>query len=93
VSLITRRRALPAVAAAALVLGFVLFGSSGRDDNYITYWPAHSLAEHAEITNINDQRLEQSSSLSFTIAIASVPKGSNAMDAESCAGVHAPRSA
>lgn len=44
-------------------LGLVLFGSPGNDDAYITFWPAHSLAQFGEILNYNGERLEQSSSL------------------------------
>lgn len=53
-----------------IVLGFVLFSSSGRDDSYITYWPARSLALHGEILNYNGAKIEQSSSLFDVILLA-----------------------
>ena len=65
-----RRLAIPAIAVAGLALGFALFTSSGRDDAYITYGAAHSLAERGEIANINADRLEQSSTLLFTLVSA-----------------------
>ena len=55
-----------------IVLGFVLFSSSGRDDSYITYWPARSLALQGEILNYNGARIEQSSSLFEVILLALV---------------------
>jgi len=62
-----------ATAAAALllvVLGLVLFPSSGRDDSYISFWSAHSLATDGRITNYNGEHVEQSSSLGFVAALA-----------------------
>ena len=32
-----------------LVLAFLIYGQSGPDDPYITYWPARTLAEHGRI--------------------------------------------
>lgn len=46
-----------------IVGGLLLFGSAGRDDSYITYWAARSLAEHGSIVNYNGDPVEQSSSL------------------------------
>lgn len=71
---VVQQLVIVAIAAAAIAIGFVLFTSTGRDDNYITYWSAHSLVEHGEITNINGDHLEQSSSLLFTIAVALVSR-------------------
>jgi len=50
--------ALFCVAAAVL-----LFPASGKDDAYLTYWPAEALAEYGAILNYNGERVEQSSSL------------------------------
>lgn len=47
-----------AVAFAVLALG--LFSASGRDDPYISYWPALSLAEQGEILNYNGRSGERS---------------------------------
>jgi hypothetical protein len=59
---------------AALVpgLGFLFFTSTGRDDAYITYWAAKSLAQTGEITNYNGERVEQSSSLLQTLLLAAL---------------------
>ena len=56
--------------AACLGLAFLFYTSGGQDDTYITYWPARTLAEHGQILNYNGVRLEQSSSLSFVVALA-----------------------
>lgn len=64
--------ATPAVALP--LLGFLLFTSTGRDDAYITYWAARSLARTGEITNYNGDRLEQSSSLLHTVLLAGLNK-------------------
>lgn len=69
------RRSVPprwflATALAFAVLAFLIYGQSGPDDVYITYWPARALAEHGRIWNYNGVRLEQSSSLSLVIVLA-----------------------
>ena len=52
------------IPSSILVLaGLVLFGSGGRDDAHITYWPAYTLANFGQILNYNGDRIEQSSSL------------------------------
>ena len=58
---------LPALALPTL--GLVLFSSTGRDDSYLTYWPAYTLANFGEIVNYNGSRLEQSSSLLQTLVL------------------------
>src|SRR6185312_3656453 len=55
---------------AFVVLAFLIYGQSGPDDVYITYWPARTLAEHGRIWNYNGVRLEQSSSLSLVVVLA-----------------------
>lgn len=50
------RRSVPprwflATALAFAVLAFLVYGHSGPDDVYITYWPARALAEHGRIWN------------------------------------------
>ena len=70
----TRPRVLGIWVPAALVpaLGFLLFTSTGRDDAYITYWAAKSLAQTGEITNYDGERVEQSSSLLQTVLLAAL---------------------
>src|SRR4051794_40302129 len=53
-----------------VILAFLVYGQSGPDDAYITYWPARALAEHGRIWNYNGVRLEQSSSLSLVVVLA-----------------------
>jgi hypothetical protein len=55
---------------AFVVFAFILYGSGGQDDTYITFWPARALAEHGQILNYNGVRLEQSSSLSLVVVLA-----------------------
>jgi hypothetical protein len=63
-------RAILLAAFAFPALAFFLYGHSGTDDTYITYWPARTLAEHGRIWNYNGVRVEQSSSLSFVVVLA-----------------------
>lgn len=63
-----KRALLPALALP--LTGLVLYGSSGRDDTYITYWAAKALAETGEIQNYNGQLVEQSSSLLHVLCLA-----------------------
>jgi hypothetical protein len=51
-------------------LGVLLYSSTGKDDSYLTYWPAYTLASFGEIVNYNGVRLEQSSSLLHTLVLA-----------------------
>ncbi len=53
-----------------LSLGIVFFFFTGRDDSYITYWPAYTLSHFGEILNYNGNRLEQSSSLLLVLLLA-----------------------
>ena len=53
-----------------IFLGFLLFPSTGRDDIYISYWSAYTLANFGEIVNYNGERVEQSSSLLHTLLLA-----------------------
>jgi hypothetical protein len=63
---------LPALTLPAL--GFALYSSTGRDDAYLTYWPAYTLAKLGEIVNYNGARLEQSSSLLLTLVLAAATR-------------------
>jgi hypothetical protein len=54
--------------------GLLFFSSSGRDDSYITYWPAYTLAQHGEMVNYNGERVEQSSSMLQVLVLAVVYK-------------------
>ena len=56
------------VLAAALFLAhsLLLYGYTGRDDAFLTYWPALQFAEHADLLNYNGERVEQSSTLLHT---------------------------
>ncbi|MEK7816714.1 MAG: hypothetical protein AAB281_00500, partial [Actinomycetota bacterium] len=54
----------------------MFFSSTGRDDSYITYWPAYTLSNFGEIINYNGDRVEQSSSLSQTLFLALANKTS-----------------
>ena len=56
--------------ALLLAITILLFPSAGRDDTYITLWPAHTLAEHGEILNYNGERVEQSSTLLMVLLLA-----------------------
>jgi hypothetical protein len=58
-----------AAVAVFLALGFVLFRSTGQDDSYISYWPAHTLAKYGSIINYNGDRVEQSSSLLWVLML------------------------
>jgi hypothetical protein len=52
------------------VAGFALFGSTGRDDAYITFWVAEGLASTGRIANYNGAAIEQSSSLLHVVVLA-----------------------
>ena len=60
--------------AALILLGFLFFSSTGRDDAHITFWPAHTLASRGEIVNYNGDRVEQSSSLLLVVLLAALAK-------------------
>lgn len=53
-------------------IGFLLFPGAGRDDAYITYWPAYSLAELGSLANYNGDAVEQSSSLTLVLLLAAL---------------------
>lgn len=55
-----------------ILAGFLLFGPSGRDDVYMTLWPAQQFSERAEIVNYNGDAIEQSSSLLHVVVLGSV---------------------
>jgi hypothetical protein len=55
------RAVLPA--AGLVATGALLFPASGRDDVYLTCWPAQTLAATGAIRNLNGEAVEQSSSL------------------------------
>ena len=57
-----------------LVIGSVLYVSTGRDDVHITYWSAHSLVKYGDILNYNGDRFEQSSSLGSVLWLAGMYK-------------------
>ena len=52
-----------------LSVGGFLFPAAGRDDAFITYWAAHTLARFGEIVNYDGDRVEQSSSLLHTVIL------------------------
>lgn len=53
-----------------IAVGLVLFPSAGRDDVYLTYWPAYTLAHYGQIMNYNGIPFEQSSSLLHVLFLA-----------------------
>ena len=69
---LSRRLAVPAVAAASCVLAVVLFGVGARDDPYITYWVAEQLAKTGRLVNINGVHVEQSSSFAHVLMLAAL---------------------
>ena len=54
--------------------GLLLFGSAGRDDAHLTYWPAYTLSHYGQILNYNGDRIEQSSSLLQVVLLAILAK-------------------
>lgn len=53
-----------------ILIGITFFGSAGRDDAHITYWPAYTLSHWGQILNLNGERVEQSSSLLQVLLIS-----------------------
>ena len=51
------------------IIYLVLFGYTGRDDSHITYFPGEMLSQGHGIVNYNGDKLEQSSTLLFVIAL------------------------
>ncbi|HSC74629.1 MAG TPA: sulfatase-like hydrolase/transferase [Pseudomonadales bacterium] len=62
--------------SAALLLAQCIFmyGDTGRDDAFFTYWSAQTLAEHGHILNYNGEHVEQSSTLLYTLLLAACHK-------------------
>lgn len=58
--------------ALQLGVGLTLFRSTGRDDAYITFWPAWTLVHHGALENYSGERVEQSSSLLQTLLLAAL---------------------
>ena len=56
-------------AAFLVACGLILFPTGGRDDAYITYWAAYSLAKYGRVLNYNLMPVEQSSSLAQVVLI------------------------
>ncbi|NJN68369.1 MAG: hypothetical protein HC884_17480 [Chloroflexaceae bacterium] len=63
---------LPVPPFLLVMIGFVLFVSTGRDDSHISYWPAYTLTHFGEIVNHSGESIEQSSSLLFVVILALV---------------------
>lgn len=57
-----------------LCLGFFLWGSSGDDDAYITYWSVKQFVDFGFIGNVNGELVEQSSSLLHVLLLAGAYK-------------------
>ncbi|MEO6954525.1 MAG: hypothetical protein ABI321_22195 [Polyangia bacterium] len=55
-----------------LIVGFCLFPSSGRDDCYITFWPAETFSLTGHVLNYNGEAVEQSSTLLFVLLLGSL---------------------
>src|ERR1041385_1784086 len=65
-------------------LGFTLFRSTGQDDCYLSYWPAHTLATFGRIVNYNGEAVEQSSSLLWVLAMGLIAFISRQIGRASC---------
>ena len=63
------RRVL-AACAVLLCVAVILLGHTGRDDSHITYFVSQSLADGQGLVNYNGARVEQSSTLSWTLVLA-----------------------
>src|ERR1041385_410686 len=61
-----------AAIAIFLALGFLLFRSTGQDDGYISYWPAHALAHYGRIVNYSGEAVEQSSSMLWVLMLGAL---------------------
>jgi arylsulfatase A-like enzyme len=44
-----------------------LYGSTARDDAFLSFWPAHTLASEGALLNYNGEQVEQSSTLLLTL--------------------------
>src|SRR5215475_599715 len=63
-------------AGISVLIGALLFSSTGHDDSHITYWAADILSRCGEIINYNGERVEQSSSLAHVVLLAILAKTS-----------------
>lgn len=63
---------LIAAVVVFLALGFALFRSTGQDDSYISYWPAHALAHYGRIVNYTGEAVEQSSSMLWVLMLGAL---------------------
>lgn len=52
------------------LFSLLAFGSTGRDDPYITFAAAEAFREHLSVANLNGEPFEQSTSLLFTVVLA-----------------------
>lgn len=59
-------------AASLFIVGWLLYGPTGRDDVYKTLWPAKTFAASGTIQNYNGDALEQSSSLLHVVALGAL---------------------
>ena len=55
-----------------LIIGFLFFPSTGRDDVHITYWQSYTLSNFGEMSNYNGDAIEQSSSLLHVLILSFV---------------------
>lgn len=63
---------IAAAVSLFLVLGFLLYRSTGMDDCYISYWPAHTLAHYGRIINYSGEAVEQSSSMLWVLMLGAL---------------------
>src|SRR5204862_487427 len=55
-----------------LIIGFLFLRSTGQDDAYISYWPAHTLAHYGRIINYTGEAVEQSSSMLWVLVLGAL---------------------
>lgn len=53
-----------------LLVGFMVYGSSGHDDPHINFWFSHTLLEYGQMVNYNGDRVEQTTSLLLVFLVA-----------------------
>lgn len=56
------------------VQAWLLYGSTARDDAFLSYWPAHTFATAGELLNYNGERVEQSSALLHTVWLGALAR-------------------
>lgn len=66
---VTGRTAVFLAVVAVLAFAVLLLGYTGRDDSHITYFVSQSLADGRGLINYNGDRVEQSSSLAFSLVL------------------------